>query len=871
MHQELRSYIVSSPQLRLEAENSKDIENYLNFQLKTLSRNFSLKELDELVRSATIHAQGVFLWARDIVPVLKEQPPDSPISELEKVFLHMPKSLQSMYDCILQKLELAPIVEFEETRRMFEWVLFAQRPLNLDEFRFALAVGSSPGFTSLDSLDTASYLPSLAQMEEHINKLSGNLLEIWLPDKSKERAETMSLGNNIVRFMHQSVKEYLLNRSVSPEIWINPRTAQRNLARVCLATIVSPDYFARTQRVLFYATQKAIPFAKYATFNWEIHASLADVEGDRQMEPFGGPKSDDFVRWFLRRDIPCHGWMNTHPPSIRTPLAIALRHGLLSDIEFYLEALTRSDFDVLIGINLAGERAPENEGLAHCLAIAVAVGHQNAARRLIEWGADVNAVVPYNTPWIRSLTAAAENGQNKMIKLLAENGADFNYAEGNPVLAVIELKSEDLKTLQCLIDHGTDVNARGISVRKYPEYIEGTMMRHYKDEEIFDSPLQAAIHAIHQGGSESVVRLLLKNGADARDHCFYRPNIDYKLREETPLHAATQYGYTGIMRILIQLGEDVNVIAGFYGTPLHVAAFFGHEDALQLLLNNGAKIISGVGIFGSPLQAAALGGHAGVIRRLLELPETDVTDLSGCYGHALHAAAISGNEDTIRHILKAEDPTIILWNKHGEFYIEERHMQYFDWEAWMGHRWYRKTEGDISRMKKRKRERFLGYRPEPSDIGPPDIQFTDTPNERKRLRESLLVRGNEIFSTDGNLISELINSTRDLGYFVYPLRPIWKNMPATLSDSPRGLRPGAYQLASFKSPIPVLFDEDQHPTDEEKGWRLPEFFWSIIYRSVEDSNQSRAILEESDSMHNSGEGSLLKEKYKLIDSAPESV
>ncbi|RPB10191.1 hypothetical protein P167DRAFT_491491, partial [Morchella conica CCBAS932] len=106
------------------------------------------------------------------------------------------------------------------------------------------------------------------------------------------------------------------------------------------------------------------------------------------------------------------------------------------------------------------------------------------------------------------------------------------------------------------------------------------------------------------------------------------------------------------MQNLIKLGEDVNVIAGLYGTPLHVAASFGHEDATQLLLNNGAKFITGVGIFGTPLQAAAFGGHAGVVRRLLELPETDVNDLSGCYGHALHGAAISANKDVMRDMLK---------------------------------------------------------------------------------------------------------------------------------------------------------------------------------------------------------------------------
>lgn len=901
MHPEFCNYLVGSPQLKLEAENNKDIESYLSFRLKSLSRSFSLKELDALVKSATLHAHGVFLWAEHIIPILKEQPPDIPISELEDFLLRMPKPMQDMYDSILQKLELAPIVEFDETRRMLEWVLFAERPLKLDEFRFALAVGLSPGFTSLASLDEASYLPSLSEMEARINRLSGGLLEVGLPEAPTESTEPTSgwesfsalkwnilsnsgttqnqkdagkdgSENHVVRFMHQSVKEFLLERRVSSETWIDPKKAHRNLASVCIAAATSPDFPDKRERSYFSIGHKEIPFLKYATDNWEIHASSADVEGDRQMEAFGWPESRAFSEWFSARNVRFdeREWIKGYPDVACFPLTIAMRSGLLSDIEFFLEA-PLSDLDYFMSayaaqysLNSDRDRYRE-EILAYSLATAVAIGYEKAARHLIEWGADVNAVVPYTR--IRILTAAAEKGQNKMIKLLAEKGTHFNYAQGNPLLSVIKAKPENLETLQSLIDHGIDLNARGISIREVSEHdVVNRAILSGTNDEIYDSPLQAAIHAIYEGGSESVVSLLLKNGADARDQCFYRPNVDYKLREATPLHTATYYNYIEIMQNLIKLGEDVNVIAGLYGTPLHVAASFGHEDATQLLLNNGAKFITGVGIFGTPLQAAAFGGHAGVVRRLLELPETDVNDLSGCYGHALHGAAISANKDVMRDMLKLDKLAIILWNMHGEFYMEERYMQYFDWEAWMGHRWYEKTEDGIQH--RREEPMFSWQQSESLKLGPPNIQYTDTPEEREKLRHPLLERGNKIFKDTEELITVLINSTRFVGYFVYPLRPIEQNSPASLIDPPQRPRPG-YQLADFKPPIPTSVDKE--PDFIGRAWRLPEFFWSVVDRPVKKSTQSSASPGENPSTSIRGGGNLLEEKYKLTDGVSEAV
>lgn len=90
------------------------------------------------------------------------------------------------------------------------------------------------------------------------------------------------------------------------------------------------------------------------------------------------------------------------------------------------------------------------------------------------------------------------------------------------------------------------------------------------------TPLHLAAHF----GHEEVVRLLLELGAE----------VDVRSRNvmaNTPLHAAAGR-HPPVCEILVEAGADVNARQEGGWTPLHAAARSGHAETVELLLSRGA-------------------------------------------------------------------------------------------------------------------------------------------------------------------------------------------------------------------------------------------------------------------------------------------
>jgi hypothetical protein len=83
------------------------------------------------------------------------------------------------------------------------------------------------------------------------------------------------------------------------------------------------------------------------------------------------------------------------------------------------------------------------------------------------------------------------------------------------------------------------------------------------------------------------------------------------------LHAAAVAGRESVVQLLIENGADVNAQGGQYGNALHAAVLGGHKGIVQLLLEKGADV-NAIGPWGNPLQAASFHGHEELVRLLLE-------------------------------------------------------------------------------------------------------------------------------------------------------------------------------------------------------------------------------------------------------------
>ena len=126
--------------IRLQDVNASDI---IAFTRSFLGPEIGLPP--EVIRQATEyivqHAQGVFVWVNLVREELLRFAEDGATTNQIFGFLQsLPTELEEFYEIILRRLERGGAQYVEDGRRMLQFVLFACRPLKLEELRQALAI-----------------------------------------------------------------------------------------------------------------------------------------------------------------------------------------------------------------------------------------------------------------------------------------------------------------------------------------------------------------------------------------------------------------------------------------------------------------------------------------------------------------------------------------------------------------------------------------------------------------------------------------------------------------------------------------------------------------------------------------------------------
>jgi ankyrin repeat protein len=103
-------------------------------------------------------------------------------------------------------------------------------------------------------------------------------------------------------------------------------------------------------------------------------------------------------------------------------------------------------------------------------------------------------------------------------------------------------------------------------------------------------------------------------------------NVNQKTRHGgTALYLAAQKGQLEIVKALLNLGADVNVLFANQYTPVYVAAEKGREKVIQLLAAETKADLNFPDKKGiTPLIAAVQEGHANVVKALLETGRVDI-------------------------------------------------------------------------------------------------------------------------------------------------------------------------------------------------------------------------------------------------------
>lgn len=254
---------------------------------------------------------------------------------------------------------------------------------------------------------------------------------------------------------------------------------------------------------------------------------------------------------------------------------------------------------------------------------AAGQGHERVVRWLLGRYARRNSNILANVH-SKALWAACEEGRDKIVRILLENGADvnggaesFKDARGNS-LWLASVQGHD-KVVQILLENGAYMDA---AADDRPDALQGAscmgndkivqmLLEWGADVNAQNSAFGTALHAASRGSSLKTVKILLEKGADVNA---WRGCFPY----DSPLLTACSMSREEIVQILLEWGADVNAQDHNGTNALHVASRRGSPNIVQMLLEKGADMNAQVDVHGNALQIACYEGCKENVRILLE-------------------------------------------------------------------------------------------------------------------------------------------------------------------------------------------------------------------------------------------------------------
>lgn len=253
-------------------------------------------------------------------------------------------------------------------------------------------------------------------------------------------------------------------------------------------------------------------------------------------------------------------------PSGETPLMTAAQAGKAATIQALLQYKAAVDTKERI----KGQTA---------LMWATSAGHLDAARALLDGGADVNAG---STSGFTPIMFAARAGSSALAELLLARGARLNDAAGDGATALhIAVVRGHIDLALFLLDKGANPNAAGngfTPLHWAAGRFEGQMTFDYSTK---DEGEWAALVGVPPARRVALVQALLAHKADPNARLTKNPprfgtNLwRMKLVGATPFLLAAQAADVPLMKVLLDGGADPKLNTEEDASPLMYAAGFG--------------------------------------------------------------------------------------------------------------------------------------------------------------------------------------------------------------------------------------------------------------------------------------------------------
>ncbi|VUC20750.1 unnamed protein product [Clonostachys rosea] len=602
---------LNSLHLTLEDQpnHDRDLERYVDSSLRV--QNSAI--VQDLKRFILQKAAGVFLWVVLVVDILNSEDRRGRPT-LQKTLSEIPAGLSDLIHDILTG---GHDTNMEELLMCISWILFSKRPLSPKEYYHGLWSG----------------LHSMGQGDTIVPNMSiytGDSIRRYIISSSKGLAEVIESAQPVVQFIHESVRDFLLQPSGVKRLWPNighdqESASHERLKECCHIYLNHPSvkqsiakWQCRPTRQLQKELSDKFPFLEYASRHLLYHANLAalainqddfftrlslpDLTSIWNMLEFkeyeSPPYGADINLLYILAERGCPNLIraqlrHTHRTSIaggkhHYPLFAALVHGERSAFLALLGLSSSLYKGVDITHNLKFKDSKKYRTRTP-LTWASRDGCLEIVERILLTEGNVNEIDQGgNTP----LLEATNNNHEMIVKLLVDAGADVNIHDGHgrSPLFWASYNGNDAIT-SFLVHHGADVDVCN---------------------DTGWTPLLVALHCVH----DQIAQLLIKTGADVNAS---RDN------GRTPLMEACSRNQELIVSLLLDAGADVNVGDNNGWTPLIWASKNGSEAAVKLLLSRGANINLASKQGKTPLEEASNNGYYTVAKLLNEAKVQSIT------------------------------------------------------------------------------------------------------------------------------------------------------------------------------------------------------------------------------------------------------
>ncbi|KAJ3543344.1 hypothetical protein NM208_g3626 [Fusarium decemcellulare] len=261
--------------LELQEGHEKDIATYIEKKLKVGKG----KAAEGIRSTMQMKAAGVFMWAVLVVEILNSEYKSGRMFAVKKRLDTIPTKLSDLFKEILSRDQN----NLRDMRLGIQWILFAERPLKLEEYYFAVVSGLSP--------------EELGEWDQE--ELTTDDMGRFLLSSSKGLAEITKGNPQTVQFIHESVREFFLKdglRELWPDLTDDFECFSHEQLKECCYTYTKLNFtvyvpsdlsalaaYSNEARYLRRSVSDRHPFLEYAIQHIFYHANAA-ASGVSQQE-----------------------------------------------------------------------------------------------------------------------------------------------------------------------------------------------------------------------------------------------------------------------------------------------------------------------------------------------------------------------------------------------------------------------------------------------------------------------------------------------------------------------------------------------------------------------------------------------------------